>query len=83
MVDDLNAGLNLKDIGITRADENGYEVSAYRGKYSFGAGITPENFETNLKGCGDKNLKYLAELKEQNRIWEADKTDTDMISEEK
>jgi hypothetical protein len=63
MVTDLNAGL---DISKNRGEEQ------YGGKYFGGAGLTPENFEVLLKGCGDTKLQYLDDLKKEYKIQQAE-----------
>lgn len=62
MVTDLNAGL---DISKTHATS---DTEAYKGKYLGGAGyVLVKNPEIFLKACGDENLKYLPELKAEQK----------------
>lgn len=69
MVDDLDAGLDISKwdtVGII--DSQGTEGRVYKGKFEGLSIFNAENLETNLKECGDTNLKYLDVLKvEQKR----------------
>lgn len=83
MVTDLDAGFDVSKARVVGVLADGSEGYTYKGKYVSGAGTTPENFETFLKGCGDENLKYLPELKaEQKRVADEQAIDDQTMNEE-
>lgn len=67
MVADLDAGFDISKARVIGMLDDGSEGYTYKGTYMSGAGVTPENFETFLKGCGDEKLKYLPELKAEHK----------------
>lgn len=83
MVADLDAGFDVSKARVIGILDDGSEDYTYKGTYMSGAGVTPENFETFLKGCGDEKLKYLPELKaEQKRVADEQKAADQLMNQE-
>jgi hypothetical protein len=68
MVADLEAGFDVSKARVIGMLEDGTEDYTYKGTYMSGAGVTPDNFETFLKGCGDEKLRYLPDLKAEHKL---------------